>query len=67
MTAMLDSYVSFVKTEAPETIENININEILKEILKILNKKKIKINFEEKNKLKHQVDHSIKKSFSKHN
>ena len=25
MTAMLDSYVSFVKTESPETIENINI------------------------------------------
>ena len=34
MTAMLDSYVSFVKTESPETIENIIINELLKECIK---------------------------------
>ena len=29
MTAMLDSYVSFVRSEAPEPIENININRFL--------------------------------------
>ena len=29
MTAMLDSYVSFVKTESPETIENIVINDLI--------------------------------------
>ena len=34
MTAMLDSYVSFVKTESPETIENIIINDIVKDCLK---------------------------------
>ncbi len=35
MTAMLDSYVSFVRSEAPEPIENINLNIFLKEIIKI--------------------------------
>ena len=34
MTAMLDSYVSFVRLEAPEPIESLSINEIIKEILK---------------------------------
>ena len=37
MTAMLDSYVSFVKTESPETIENIIINDLIKECLKNFN------------------------------
>lgn len=33
MTAMLNSYVSFVKGEKPETIENINITILIKNIL----------------------------------
>ena len=37
MTAMLDSYVSFVKTESPETIESIVINEIVKDSAKNFN------------------------------
>ena len=41
MTAMLDSYVSFVKTESPESIENIKINDIIKECTKNL----VEINF----------------------
>ena len=32
MTAMLNSYVSFVRGEAPETIENINLNHLIKNI-----------------------------------
>ena len=32
MTAMLNSYVSFVRGEAPETIENINLNDLIKNI-----------------------------------
>ena len=42
MTAMLDSYVSFVKTESPETIENIEINDVIKEC----SKKLIEVNFD---------------------
>ena len=34
MTAMLNSYVSFVRGETPETIENININNLIKNICK---------------------------------
>ena len=49
MTAMLDSYVSFVKTESPETIENININELIKDCLKNIDKSKYKIKIFEKN------------------
>ena len=49
MTAMLDSYVSFVRSEAPEPIENINLNNFLKEIIKNINILKIEINFLEKN------------------
>tara|TARA_Y100000768_G_C23945427_1_gene667332 strand:+ start:337 stop:1626 length:1290 start_codon:yes stop_codon:yes gene_type:complete len=45
MTAMLDSYVSFVKTESLETIESISINELIKECLKNLSKEKYLINF----------------------
>ena len=41
MTAMLDSYVSFVKTESPESIEKIDINEIIKDCSKSL----VEINF----------------------
>ena len=35
MTAMLDSYVSFVRSEAPEPIESINLNKFLKEIIEV--------------------------------
>jgi len=48
MTAMLDSYVSFVRLEAPEPIESICINEVIKDNVKNLNKIKIKISIEEK-------------------
>jgi two-component system, OmpR family, osmolarity sensor histidine kinase EnvZ len=49
MTAMLDSYVSFVRSEAPEPIENINLNKFLKEIIYNVNKENFKINLNEKN------------------
>ena len=48
MTAMLDSYVSFVKTESPESIENITINEIVKDCIKNLSKSSHKIILNEK-------------------
>ena len=43
MTAMLDSYVSFVKTESPEPIETIIINEIIEECVKTIDKSEYKI------------------------
>ena len=49
MTAMLDSYVSFVKTESPETIENITINELIKECIKNFDEKEFTILLNEKN------------------
>ena len=49
MTAMLDSYVSFVKTESPETIESIVINELVKDCAKNFNKNKYDIQINEKN------------------
>ena len=49
MTAMLDSYVSFVRTETSEPIENISINLIIKEIFKNINDEKCTITLEEKN------------------
>ena len=49
MTAMLDSYVSFVRSEAPEPIENINLNKLLKEIISNINKEKIQVYLNEKN------------------
>ena len=52
MTAMLDSYVSFVKTESPETIEDININELIKECIKSIDKSNYDINIFEKNLIK---------------
>ena len=36
MTAMLDSYVSFVRGEAPEPIEQINLGEFIEEVCKSL-------------------------------
>ena len=49
MTAMLDSYVSFVKTESPETIENIVINDLIKDCAKTFDRSKYKIQINEKN------------------
>ena len=47
MTAMLDSYVSFVRTETPEPIENISINEMINEIIKNVNKDQYKISIDD--------------------
>ena len=68
MTAMLDSYVSFVKTESPETIENIEINDIIKDCIKSINKNEYEIFLEEKD-INTNIWTSIttKKSFSKYN
>ncbi len=52
MTAMLDSYVSFVKTETPEPIDHISINQLIKDTIKILDNKKYSIILEEKNIIK---------------
>ncbi len=52
MTAMLDSYVSFVKTESPETIESIIINEVIKECFKNVDTKIYSFNLIEKDKIK---------------
>ena len=49
MTAMLDSYVSFVRSETPEPIENINLNNLIKEIIKNIDQNNFEINFKEKN------------------
>jgi len=49
MTAMLDSYVSFVRSEAPEPIESINLNKFLKEIINNVSNKKFRIYLREKN------------------
>ena len=52
MTAMLDSYVSFVRSETPEPIENINLNKLLKDIIKNIDFEKHSIRFIEKNIIK---------------
>ena len=52
MTAMLDSYVSFVRSEAPEPIENINLNKFLREIVKNIDNKNFEVSFDEKNVIK---------------
>ncbi len=48
MTSMLDSYVSFVKTESPEPIENIVINELISDIIKTVDKNNIDLVLNEK-------------------
>ncbi len=48
MTSMLDSYVSFVKTESPEPIETIIINELIGEILKTIEKNGVELTIKEK-------------------
>ena len=52
MTAMLGSYVSFVRSEAPEPIENININKLVQDIIKNIDLKKYKIKLVEQNIIK---------------
>ncbi len=49
MTSMLDSYVSFVKTESPEPIETIIINELIGEIVKTIEKNSVKFFVNENN------------------
>ncbi len=49
MTSMLDSYVSFVKTESPEPIETITINELIGDIVKTVDKNGVKLTIKEKN------------------
>ncbi len=49
MTSMLDSYVSFVKTESPEPIETIIINELIGDIVKTVEKNVVKLTVKEKN------------------
>ena len=43
MTAMLNSYVSFVRGETPETIENIQLNNLIKNICQNLDRAKYEI------------------------
>ena len=49
MTSMLDSYVSFVKTESPEPIETIIINELISDIVKTFEKNGVELTLKEKN------------------
>ena len=49
MTSMLDSYVSFVKTESPEPIETIIINELIGDIVKTVKKNGVELIIKEKN------------------
>ncbi len=49
MTSMLDSYVSFVKTESPEPIETIIINELIGDIVKTVEKNGVELTVKEKN------------------
>ena len=49
MTSMLDSYVSFVKTESPEPIETIIINELICDIVKTVEKNGVELTIKEKN------------------
>ena len=49
MTSMLDSYVSFVKTESPEPIETIIINELIGDIVKTVEKNGLDLTIKDKN------------------
>ncbi len=49
MTSMLDSYVSFVKTESPEPIETIIINELIGDIVKTVEKNGLELTIKDKN------------------
>ena len=48
MTSMLDSYVSFVKTESPEPIETIVVNELIADIVKTFEKNGVELTINEK-------------------
>ena len=48
MTSMLDSYVSFVKTESPEPIETIIINELINDIVKTVENDGVDLSIKEK-------------------
>ncbi len=48
MTSMLDSYVSFVKTESPEPIETIIINELIGDIVKTVENDGVDLSIKEK-------------------
>ncbi len=52
MTSMLDSYVSFVKTESPEPIETIVMNELISEVIKNVEKNGVELVFNEMNTIK---------------
>ncbi len=49
MTSMLDSYVSFVKTESPEPIETIVVNELIGDIAKTVEKNSVELFIKEIN------------------
>ena len=49
MTSMLNSYVSFVKTESPEPIETIIINELIADIIKTVERNNVDLVLNEKN------------------
>jgi len=51
MTSMLDSYVSFVKTESPEPIETIVINELIADIIKTVERNNIDLVLNEKSRI----------------
>ena len=63
MTAMLDSYVSFVKTEFPETIEYIVINDVIKECLKNIDTQNYIIKFDEINRVQTSGPIQLKRAF----
>ena len=48
MTSMLDSYVSFVKTESPEPIETIIINELIGDIVKTVENDGVDLSIKDK-------------------
>jgi len=47
MTAMLNSYLTFVRTETPEPIENILINELIEDCIKNVNEEKFNFNLDQ--------------------
>ena len=65
MTSMLDSYVSFVKTESPEPIETIVINELISDIVKTAEKNSVELTINEKNTVKTSGRHiQLKRAFN---
>ena len=65
MTSMLDSYVSFVKTESPEPIETIIINELIGDIVKTVEKNGVELTIKEKNTIQTSGRHiQLKRAFN---